>query len=304
MKKSLLSLCAIALLIACEKDTPAPTSSYPTDGLTLKQEQKLILHVKGSLGTSNTASFSALQQLIGGTYGSNIVTTSSFEMGELLHTEYSDTLANQLKASMPGIYIKGENAITWDEERIEKELAREPLLAVAHRGGENDTAYYTDVKVKFFRDTSSTVIYVNSFLLSDFKATDDGMLNLTLPPFNGIVKNVGDQTVYDNDFYNADSSVVIKKGDAYMHRDVALAANPHIFSRGINLALDINPFAQEFYEGDILGTEFTPIRIYIRKPQTLDPLVEEKISPKFLTIVWTADFENGGYKILNCYKGR
>jgi hypothetical protein len=250
------------------------------------------------------ASFGALQRIIEGTYGRQIVTTSSFEPGELLNTEFSDTLANQLMAKTPGIYINGENGATWDEDLFEAALARKPLVAVAHRGGQNDTAYYTDVKVKFFRDTTSTIIYVNSFLLSDFDAEDDGILDLTLPSFNGVVQTVAGQTVYDTDFYNPDSSFVIKKGSPYVHRDVALAANPHIFSRGINLALDINPFTEEFYEGDILGTEFTPIRIYIKKPANLDPLVAEKISPKFLTVVWTADLENGGWKLLNCYKGK
>ncbi len=303
MKKTLYGLLAMLVLFSCGKDDDPIAPGYPTDGLSLRQEQNFILHLKADLNSASAASLAALQRIFEEGFKPNVITTSSLSAGDPIHTSFSDTLANQLNAQSLGLFINGENAFTWDEERFEAALEQEPLLSVAHVGGQNDTAWYVDVKMKLFRDTNSNFLYVNAYLLSDFTAEKDADMDLTLPPFNGVVQTVNEQTVYDMEHYSLDSNLLISKGEVYVHRDVVMYGNPHIHSRGYNIAEEFNPFGIEFYKGDVLGTEFTPIRIYIKKPDNLDPAIEAKIKPKFLTVVWSRDLENGGWKFMNAYKG-
>jgi hypothetical protein len=288
MKKILFPVLAILALVSCEEDPVAVIPGYPTDGLVLREEQKLLFHTKTSL-SATAASFAAFNLIIDEEYANRIYTTSSFSMGDALHTEFSDTISNRLGISSQGVVVNGQNALALDQDDLDVMLMKEPLLAVAHKGGQNDTAWFTDVKLKFFRDTSVFFIYVESYLMSDFKATEDTAsgIDLRIPAFPDVVREENGMSVFDDDVYGFDSVLVAKNGDPVRHEDVVLLGNPHFTTRGINIAQDVNIFGTQFNEGDVLGTEFTPIRVYIKKPENLNEDFEDLIEPEFLTIVRT-----------------
>lgn len=303
MRKTLFSLFAIFALFSCEEEKVITPVGYPTDALVLKEEQNLLLHLGAELQPSY-ASLAANQIAYDKLFPGRLLTTATFRSGPL-QTYFGDSLSRRLGASGTSFYLNGEDALGILPEEIEKKLKSKPFLSVAHKGGQNDTAWFTDVKIKFYRDTNSSFIYVNSYLLSDFVAkSDTSGFDLTLPAFTDFVSNVNGMSYFDRDYNSFDGTTkIVSKGDLINHKDVVLFGNPHFLQRGVNIAQEINPFKAEFNGGDVLGTESTPIRIYIRKPENIDETLERLIKPKFLTIAWTADLDNGGWKILNVYQG-
>ncbi len=303
MRKILFSLFALVVLFSCKEEEVIPEIGYPTDGLVLKEEQNLLLHLSAEPQPAY-ASLGANQTAYDKLFPNRVITTSSFRTGPL-QTYFADSLARRLGASGISLYLNMEDALGILPDEIEKMLNQKPFLSVAHKGGQNDTAWYTDVKMKFYRDTNSSFIYVNSYLLSDFTAqSDTGGFDLTLPAFKDFVSNVNGISYHDRDYTSFDGETkIVSKGDVITLKDVVLYANPHFLQRGVNIAQEINPFKSEFFAGDVLGTESTAIRIYIKKPEDIDETLERWIKPKFLTIAWTADLENGGWKILNVFQG-
>jgi hypothetical protein len=306
MKKIIVLLVASLFFVACKDTNNEPTNSgYPTDGLALPETKNALMI--GSYtpvsGLSLVILSATARDLYPGqlNYFSVVASTSS-----PLYNALTDTLSlNQPLFPAPSIYLnEGPLDPLNPFGSIEKELNRRPVASVNHAISQNDTAWVIDNKVKFWRDTIGGGFYIETYLASSMVAANyqSRSINLQVTANAGFTRNQDTVSVWDVDILNADSSsILFKKDEAYYHPMILSSnANPD-FAWGFSIS-DYTPFGGAFSINDIVGTETTPIRHYILKPDSdivgaYSPGFE--FTPTFITVIWSLNAETAKFEYIN-----
>src|SRR5690606_16548408 len=116
---------------------------------------------------------------------------------------------------------------------------------------------------------------------------------------NNVIKNTDSASFWDLEQYALDSSrVIIKKGDPVYHSHIFLTNSNRENILGTPLA-SYWSFAGDFHEGDIIGTEDTPIRHHLPKLEKGEFDYDRKL--RFVTVIWIFNPMTGMYEYANSY---
>lgn len=314
MKKfALLSLAAGLAFAGCSKDddnTDAGSGAYVTDGLVVEERQMVLV-------TENTGAW--CQYCPAGAEIMHAISTA-YDYALPIAVHNNDPLATPFAVKMEGEFAAGgyptihvmntalENYTTAFGEVMAAAML-EPEFGVAHKVSSNDTAYVVDVKIKVFKDIlsgSSPDLFVQSYLVMDGVLAKDygGGIDLRQVSSLPIVNTGATVSTWATDAALVDGVPTITAGTPFRHEHNIVAeatADSALTAWGRPLA-EINPFVDEYIEGDILGSKYTPIRFYLPKDNgLLDQYDYEGWS--VLTVIWRTqtDGEPGEVEFVNGY---
>jgi hypothetical protein len=160
-------------------------------------------------------------------------------------------------------------------------------------------------KIEILRSaTLNENFFVQSFLLIDGVEARDYGNGIDLNQVSSVPKvstgSGANPTKWVLDAAEVDGEPAIKAGDVYTHDEVVagVATNTADFW-GHNLG-EINPFGNEFLEGDVLGTKHTPIMLSIQM-QGID-YKQFNAHLSVATIIWKFRSDGSGrYDYVNGY---
>ncbi len=299
--KKLFTLGLIAFsILACKEDPPPVADTYPTDGLPLEEKTRAMLIVGYEPTSPASISYDILRKINEDVYGKSL-NNISLVSGGLLGNPLAGLLAaNFGSPAAPYALLNGEQAFMPElVDEIEDVLEEKPLLSVAHKVSSNDTAWIVDSKVKFFKDTLTAGIFIETYMLAKIEARQYDMVDLRIPEVKDFIKNTDEASVWQQDIPNIDSSsFVVKNGDIYNHNYILLSNFNESDPFGTQLG-EYWPFGGEFIEGDVIGTRDTPIRHHFLKPEEGD--FDFDFKPQFITVVWMVNPFTSAYDYVNSY---
>jgi len=305
MKKIILFLTAALFFTACEDDPIIAEPGYPTDGLVLAETKNALLIASYMPASGYT--FEILRATIQDLYPDEINYFSVVgDQSNPLYNGLTDSISlNQPLEPAPSLYLNDASLdLANVQESIEMKLNRKPLASVNHAVGQNDTAWLIDSKIKFWKDSTGGDFYIETYLGSTMIAANyisEG-INLQTTAATGFIRNADSVSYWVKDIPNSDSSkVLFQKDSPYRHPMVLSGSSNPDFAWGVNLC-EYTPFCAAFSENDLIGTEFTPIRQYILKP---DSDIEGAYSPgfnfrpTFITVIWSLNNETAKFDYVN-----
>lgn len=308
MRKLTIFSLVFLMLLGCEEENGGGdggdngNGNYPTDGLPLPQQVRSLLLTNYGPGDQGSVGFEVIRLRNESSFGNDLNHLSLVvAQGHPLYSITADTIrANFLNLSPPSFVVDFEGISPADlENAVEAEINKKPILSVAHAVTSNDTAWIIDNKVKFYKDTLSSGIFIQTYLLAKIKAQDYGAVNLNAPAVSNLTKIVDNATLWDLDVPNLDSSAnAISENDEYFHQWVLLEGfEDNTWGKQLGTYW---PFGPEFYENDVIGTEDTPIRHYFLKPEKGDYPYE--FDPQFISVVWILNPFSGNWEYVNSYQ--
>lgn len=315
MKKILLFSTLIAAVIACKpSDDPIIEKTYPTDGLPL-EEQKNVLVLTGIDSENSVSALFEYFRLQNEDEYKGDLNTMSFlttPYGNLF-SSYADSIMMNFQSPFAPYFVVNGQEVFFSEldTEIKRASRQKPLLAVAHAVSSNDTAWIVDNKVKFFNDTTSDDINIDTYMLiklkaREYKVNSSVTIDLKMMEQKDLIKNpalpLPRESQWDLNVVSKDSSkTLVSKGSSYYYDNILLEKFDSVNVWGTSIG-SYWPFNGEFYKGDIIGTKDTPIRHYFKKPAEMT--TEEQpfeYDIKFLTIVWVRNPSTGSYEYVNSY---
>lgn len=306
MRKLTLFGLAFLLLLGCKKKNGGDgtdTPDYPTNDLELSAQVKSLLLTNYGPGDQSSIGFEVSRLRSESSFGGNLNHMSLVvNGGNPLYSIIADSISsNFLSLGTPGFVIDFNAINPLDlENAVEAEINKKPILSVAHKVSSNDTAWVVDNKVKFFKDTISSGIFIQTYLLGKIRAQDFGSVDLNAGQVGNLTKKTDDATFWDVTVPNLDSSAnAINKNDAYYHNWVLLKSFGETSTWGLQLGT-YWPFGPQFFKNDVIGTEDTPIRHYFLKPEKGDYPFE--FSPQFITVVWILNPFSGNREYVNSFQ--
>jgi hypothetical protein len=209
----------------------------------------------------------------------------------------------------PTIHVNGtalENYSTANSEVIAV-LNEEAEIGAAHKVTDLDSAYAIDVKIEVFKDIAGREFFVQSFLLIDGVlaknyGTDGDLRQTSSVP---IVSTGTDVSVWAQDAAFVDGVPSAKAGDNFYHLhniwSTAYSTDTIYTNQGLPLSA-VNPFGNEYIQGDVFGTQYSPIRFYITKPNL--PATWSSTGFSALTMIWELYYEDATakYRYVNAYE--
>ena len=309
MKKILLFSALIALLGSCGEDDPKPV----VDSGPAVPEQKYNALLLMGTSTQNPVSaaneavrLQTLHEYAGRVNTLNMVTNS---LGPIYEPDGDTIMMNFQSPGSPFLVIDGTDVMLtelMDETKFA--LRNKPLLAVTNSVSQNDTAWIIDHKVKFFMDTISDEIYIDTYMLGTSKAREyetaipNVVFDMKMAATPKLISNPGNpipkESQWDLDVYSVDSSKVLAaKGSPFYYQNMFMDKFDSTGTWGYSLA-DYWPFGGEFYKGDIIGTKDTPIRHYFKKftsEGAASPDFVANMELRFMSIVWVRDNVTGSF---------
>ncbi len=305
MKKILVLLAASMFFVACEEETPPSPIGYATDSLALPETKNALVIASYVPATGFT--FDIFRANIQNLYPGEVNYFSVVgDQSSPLYNALTDSISlNQPLEPAPSWYLnEGPLDLATAATSIEKELGRRPVATVNHVVSSNDTAWVIDSKVKFWRDSTGGSFYIETYLASSMVAANYQAIgaNLQVTAVSGFIKNVDSVSYWAADIKNADStSTLFRKDRPFRHPMILSAsANPD-FAWGVNIG-EYTPFGAAFSENDIIGTETTPIKHFILKP---DSEIEGayapgfNFTPTFITVIWALNKETSKFEYIN-----
>lgn len=309
MKKLLLIGLISTTFFACDKDDEVPaTIVYTTDGLPLPMEKKALLLMGYSSGSAATINYEIFRQLSEAEYGAKLNHLSlGIVEGNIFYSPEADTIRTNFLSLTPPSFVVDFEEVSGAEvfDAIESSISTAPLLSVAHKVSENDTAWIVDNKVKFFQDTSSAGIYIETYMLGRIRAkTYEGDVNLNVAEVADLTSRKDSASFWATDVMSLDSTKnVISSGDEYYHQWVLMRGFNPKSAWGKQLG-SYWPFGGEFFRGDVIGTRDTPIRHHFLKEPKLDGddvEIPYDFEPQFITVVWALNPFTSAYEYVNSY---
>ncbi len=301
MKKILLLIVPLVFLaMSCKDDGDGPSTGYITSNLNVSEEQKLLYINASDLSQPSTATYRIFSEIAENDYPGRVISLQLFNnMNSPFFSDYSDSIFSYLGYAAPSGYIQGEQVDLIDPETQFNRLSREkPFVGVSHAITENDTAWIANVKIRFFDDTTTSALYVQSYVLGTFRAElNDSAVDMRQAGFPDLVIEQNNQNFWDRDVNSlADTAKrIITKGDPYFHENVLLYGTGSLFGKKVD---EFNPFGSIFYTNDVLGTQSTAIKNFIEKP-TMEPDFSYEIN--FVTILWMFNVIDGNWEYVNGY---
>lgn len=306
MRKLTIFSFAFLLLLGCKKkdsDNDTTTPSYPTDNLELPAAVRSLLLTNYGPSDQSSVGYEVSRLRNESSFGGNLNHLSLVvNVGNPLYSIMADTIStNFLSLGTPAFVVDFQGVSPLDlEDAVEAETMKNPILSVAHSVSSNDTAWVVDNKVKFFKDTTSSGIFIQTYLLGQIRAQDFGAVDLNAGIVSNLTKKVDGATLWDATVPNLDSSAnAIEKNDDYYHNWVLLKGFQENKAWGVQLGT-YWPFGPQFFENDVIGTADTPIRHYFLKPEKGDYPFE--FSPQFITVVWILNPFTGNWEYVNSFQ--
>ncbi|WP_417610573.1 hypothetical protein [Owenweeksia hongkongensis] len=315
MKKILLFSALIAILSSCGEEDPIPTVD---SGPATPQEKYNVLLMMGSdiqnpgSAVYEEARIQALDEYSGSINTLHMVSTA---VGGLYEPDGDSIMMNFQSPTAPFFVLDDEEVFSADlVNKTKFALRKKPLLAVTNQVSQNDTAWIIDHKVKFFMDTLTSDIYIDTYMLGKSKARSytteiPGMtLDLRMAASQDLIKHpplpLPHESQWDKDVLTENEKrVLVKKGTTFFYENQFLAKFDSTGTWGYPLG-DYWPFGGEYYKGDIIGTDDTPIRQYIRKFKSKNAASPDYVSSTkytFMSIVWVRDPLTGSFVHANSY---
>lgn len=315
MKKILLFSALLAILGSCGEDDPKPVVD---SGPATPEEKYNVLLFQGS-DIQNSASALLEEARIQAldVYGNRLNTLHivSTPIGPLYEADGDTIMMNFQSPPFPFLVVGNEDVFPTDLiNKVKVALRQKPLLAVTNKVSQNDTAWIIDHKVKFFMDTITTDIYIDTYMLGSSKArkyaTDIAgvSMDIRMAATEKLISNPQNikpaESQWDKNILNEDlSTILVNKGETFYYENQFLAKFDSTGTFGYALG-DYWPFGGEFYDGDIIGTNDTPIRHYIRKftsanAASPDYVMNTKL--RFMSVVWVRDNATGSFVVANSF---
>lgn len=312
MKKILLLSTLIALTASCKDDDDSPLkSSYPTDGLPLNKEYNALLMMGSDNQNPASAAYESFRIMTEDEYGNRLNTFHllSTNVGNF-YDSYGDSIMMNFQSPMAPYTVLDDQDLFPSElpQEVKRSIRQKPLLTVAHKVTQNDTAWIIDHKVKFFEDTIYNEIYIDTYMLAKLKAqiydADPAPIDLRMAATADLIKNpptpLPNESQWDLNIMSLDSSkTLVRKGDPFYYDNLLFDKFDSTSTWGFELG-SYWPFGSEFYDGDIIGTKETPIRHYFKKPSS-ENSTTAAYEVKFMSIVWIRDGITGSMRHVNSY---
>jgi hypothetical protein len=290
MKKSyFFALLAGAIFFAgCNKDdeeTVVPSRPYITDNLMVSSDPTaLVLLTTGAwCQYCPNGGEKLLEAKV--KYGPQVVAlvtrTGSDPLVNSLTDEFNDIYES---SGVPNFYVNEEDAGQSIDGPIAFALGFPSSIGVAHAIETTDTGYVVNVKVEAFENMKDVVFYVQSYLIFDkiaarnFGPGADMRQTSSLP----IVDKGNDVSRWARDAAFVNGEPQVRTGDIYYHTSnlISKAKDTEFWGLPLN---DFNPFKDQYIEGDILGTRYTPIQLTLEKVNPAPIVVDEYA---VTTIIW------------------
>lgn len=314
MKKILLFSTLITILASCGEDDPIPAVD---SGPATPQEQYNPLLMMGSdiknpvSAANEAARLQTIHEYPGRLNTLHMVTGP---VGPLYDTDGDSIMMNFQSPISPYLVLDdAEVLLTELTTETKFALRKKPFLAVTNKVSQNDTAWIIDHKVKFFMDSITNDVYIDTYMLGSSKARqyETGLpapFDIRMAATPKLINNPGTpvplESQWDLDVISIDSSTVLAaKGSPFYYNNQFLAKFDSTGTWGYPLG-DYWPFGGEFYKGDIIGTDDTPIRHYIGKfssENTQSPDYAANTELRFMSIVWVRDPLSGSFVHANSY---
>lgn len=304
MKRIILSAILILAAIGCKDDEEKMDPPFVTDGISLDQEKSaLLIHSYNPLvGYASQIPSLMLEDAYEGEFNS-LYTIA--DPNHPLYSSLTDSIAlNQPLEPAIAFYLN-EKTVQPNEIFTEAELAlrRNPVATVNHVVSQNDTAWFVDSKIKFFRDTANPRFFIATYLTANIQAAvHTNGVDLRVSNQANFVITADTASVWDMEVFSLDSAKTLTaKGDPFYHVNVLAQNFNKDHAWGTSLS-EYTPFGQSFSENDIIGTESTPIQHYFLKPNlgysdAYEPGMP--YTPGFLTVIWVFNVETGRYDYIN-----
>ena len=305
MRKLIIFGFALALAVGCEKNKGGEepsTPDFPTNDLELKNQVNSLLLTNYGPNDQGSVGYEVARMRNESSFGGRLNHLSLVvNPTSPLYNIMADTIrTNFLNLGTPAFVVDFQPVNPADlETAVEAEMNKKAILSVAHKVSSNDTAWIVDNKVKFFKDTISSGIFIQTYMIAKIKAQKYNTIDLNAGQITNLTRRTDDVSYWDASIPNLDSSSnAVSKGDVYFHRWV-LVDGFGLNTWGTQLAT-YWPFGPNFFKNDVIGTEDTPIRHHFLKPEK--GTIPYEFSPQFITVVWILNPFSGNWEYVNSYQ--
>ena len=296
-----LSLAAVALA-SCTKPEPDPVPEvYITDSLTVNPDQKVLVIETTGTWCQYCPNGAELMLIAQNTYfdsvsGESMIIPFASHTGDPFETSVQTALNTAFPTTgVPNFYVQNSDAGQDILGPIAGALLNEPKVGVTHAWQYNATGdtIYVYPKVQFFQNAKDAKYYVQSYLLVtniDAKEYSAGGIPVNLNQVSSVpIVTTGSGSTPSRWTSQVDPLAGKVGDDTYQHDHIPMVAGltPNAF--GVELD-SINPLGDDFFEGDIFGSKYTPIVIKIpvqgnvqmQAVKTLMPNVKIEVA----TLLW------------------
>lgn len=309
MKKIALFSFILALgLVSCKKEnTTSSSSDFPTDNLVVDKQQNVFVMDKTGSWCQFCPNGTELMIVEKAKHGDRVIGFAAHGGNDPLANTASDLLIGNFldTAGFPTFLVMNENSGQDIANNVlaAMNLPDLPYFGVKHSVVKTDTAINVYAKVECLNKIQNENFFVQSFLLlNGIEARDYGNgidLNQTSSVPIVTTGSGATPTKWALDAAVVDGEPQVRAGDIYTHDEAVfgVATNTQTFW-GHNLG-EVNPFGNEFLEGDVLGTKYTPLVLSI-KTAGLD-YSQYNAHASIATIVWR--FRNDGSNLYDYVNG-
>ena len=294
---------ALFALAACKPTEPEPVPEvYITDSLTVSPKQKvLVIETTGTwcqycpngaqsmLMAINTFNDTVNHEALIFQFASHTGDPFESSVQTALNTAFPTT-------GVPNFYVQNADAGQDIMGPIAGAIDDEPKVGVTHAwvmNATNDTIYVYP-KVQFFEDHKDAQYYVQSYVLVtniDAKEYNAGGPVINLNQVSSVpIVTTGSGAIPTKWTGQVDPLTKKVAGDIYQHDHIPMTSGltPNAF--GVELD-SINPLGNDFFEGDIFGSKFTPIVIKIPLNKDIQMQAVRQLLPnvklEVATLLWT-----------------
>lgn len=275
MKHLAFASLAVLALASCQPQDPDPLPEvYITDSLTVSPKQKvLVIETTGTwcqycpngaqsmLMAINTFNDSVNHEALIIPFASHTGDPFESSVQTALNTAFPTT-------GVPNFYVQNVDAGQDIMGPIAGAIDDEPKVGVNHvwvMNSTNDTIYVYP-KVQFFDDSKDAQYYVQSYVLVtniDAKEYNAGGPVINLNQVSSVpIVTTGSGAIPSKWTGQVDPITKKVAGDIYQHDHIPMTSGLTPNAYGVELD-SINPLGNDFFEGDIFGSKFTPIVIKI-----------------------------------------
>lgn len=312
MKKILLFSALVTMLASCGEDDPK--SVVNTGPSTPVQEYNALLLMGSDITNPSSATYEEARIQALDVYGDRLNTLHM--VSGIAYPAYADSIMMNFQSPASPYFVLGNTEVFPLDLISETKIAlrEKPLLALSNKVTQNDTAWVIDHKVKFFMDTVTTDIYIDTYMLGRSKARKYSTnkigttYDIRMAATQKLIKNpavpLPPESQWDKNIVSDDlTKILVNKGESFYYENQFVDKFDSTSAWGFSLG-NYWPFGGEFFKGDIIGTNDTPIRHYFKKFNSLNAASPDYVTNTeytFMSIVWMRDPVTGSFVYVNSY---
>jgi hypothetical protein len=293
---------AVLTLASCQDEVIDPLPEvYITDSLTVSPKQKvLVIETTGTwcqfCPNGAQSMLIAINTFNDSVNRESLIIPFASHSGDPLESSVQTALNTAFPTTgVPNFYVQNVDAGQSILGPIAGALAATPKVGVNHAwtmNATNDTIYVYP-KVQFFENSQDAKYYVQSYVLVaalDAKEYSGAGATVDLNQISSVpIVTTGSGATPTKWTGQADPLTKKNAGDIYQHEHTPMTSGltPNAF--GVELD-SINPLGDDFFEGDIFGSKFTPIVIKIPLNKDIQMQVVRQLVPnvklEVATLIW------------------